>query len=154
VSDSGTQHVLLVDDEEDCLIFVRDAIDEGGVDATVHHAPTGLDALDFLCQRGRHANAPEVTLVFLDIEMPGMSGIEVLSALRADARFNLLPIVILSAVVEERDKYAAAKRHANSFVVKPDDPDEFMRVVKMAVQYWTTIHQRPACHLRGNGCGP
>src|ERR1044071_6714402 len=80
--------ILLVDDDPDCRLLVRDAIAECKVYNEVSEACNGADALDFLYARGRHAGAKRPGLIFLDIEMPGMAGQATLKAIRSDPAFR------------------------------------------------------------------
>ena len=141
--DADLVNILLVDDDEDCLMFIRDAIEDGNIRNPVYEVTSGEEALDFLCKRGRHADAPEIGLVYLDIEMPGMSGQEVLKAIRADRRFDCIPVVMMTGVTDDKEKAEAAARGANSYTVKPHEPAEFMKTVIDATNYWVEIHARP-----------
>jgi len=144
VSEREALNILLVDDDPDCLLFIKDAIADGHIGSRVYEARSGQEALDFLYRRGRHAGAPEVGLVYLDIEMPGMSGQEVLKAIRADRRFDRIPVVMMTALGDDREKLEAARCGANSYTVKPTDPAEFAKTVIEATSYWTDVHQRPS----------
>src|SRR3954469_7793460 len=76
--------ILLVDDDPDCRLLIRDAIAECKVSNSVFEASNGMEALEFLKRRGKHANAPRPGLIYLDLEMPGMNGQETLKAIKAD----------------------------------------------------------------------
>ena len=143
--------ILLVDDDEDCLLFIKDAIEDGNIRNPVYEVTSGREALDFLCRRGAHADAPEIGLVYLDIEMPGMSGQDVLKAIRADGRFACVPVVMMTGVTDDEEKVEAARNGANSYAVKPQDPTAFMRTVIEATGYWIRVHQRPGDAARGQG---
>ena len=105
---------------------------------------SGEEALDFLNRRGAHTDAPEVGLVYLDIEMPGMGGQEVLKAIRADARFDHIPVVIMTGLTDESEIIEAASNGANSYTVKPNNPMEFLKKVVETTTYWVDIHRRPS----------
>jgi len=137
-------NILLVDDDADCRLFIRDAIEDGNIRNQVHEVGDGREALDFLYRRGAHADAPEIGLVYLDIEMPGMSGQEVLKAIRTDGRFDHVPVVMLTGLSDDKEKADAARNGANSYAVKPHDPAEFMKTVMEATSYWIDIHKRPS----------
>ena len=143
MSDNGLVNILLVDDDEDCLMFIKDAIEDGNIRNLVYEVASGQEALDFLCRRGAHADAPEIGLVYLDIEMPGMSGQEVLKAIRADDRFECLPVVMMTGIEDDSEKLDAARNGANSYTVKPHEPSEFMKTVIEATTYWIDVHKRP-----------
>jgi CheY-like chemotaxis protein len=136
-------NILLVDDDEDCLMFIKDAIEDGNIRNPIYEVTSGQEALDFLYRRGAHADAPETGLVYLDIEMPGMSGQEVLQAIRSDSVFDNIPVVMMTGVTDDKEKVEAAKNGANSYTVKPHDPVEFMKTVVEATCYWIDVHKRP-----------
>ena len=138
-------NILLVDDDPDCRLFIRDAIEDGNLCNAVYEVEDGKEALDFLCRRDGHSAAPEIGLVYLDIEMPGMSGQEVLKAIRSDKCFDNVPVVMMTGVTDDREKAEAAANGANSYTVKPHDPVEFMKTVMEATNYWIDIHKRPSC---------
>jgi len=137
--------ILLVDDDPGCLFLIRDAIEGANIPNPVHEVTSGEEALDFLYRRGPHADAPKIGLVYLDIRMPGMSGQEVLKALRDDPRFDRLPIVMMTGIEDDKEKAEAARNGANSYTVKPNDPAEFLKTVVKATKYWVAIHERPSC---------
>ena len=137
-------NILLVDDDPDCRLFVRDAMEDANIRNPVYEAGNGKEALDFLYRRGAHADAPEMGLVYLDIQMPEMNGLEALKAIRSDRRFNHIPIVMMAGVSDVSEKVEAARNGANSYTVKPHDPADFMRTVVEATSYWIDIHSRPS----------
>lgn len=140
----GLVGILLVDDDPDCLLFIRETIEEANIPNPICEATSGEEALDFLYRRGAHAGAPVVGLVYLDIQMPGISGQEVLKAIRADRRFDHLPIVMMTGIEDDKEKAEAARNGANSYAVKPRDPAEFLKTVVQATKYWIAIHERPS----------
>ena len=135
--------ILLVDDDEDCRLLIRDAITDGRVENPVYEVSSGEEALDFLYRRGGYTDAPRPGLIYLDIMMPGLSGQEVLKELRSKEEFSEIPIVMMTSLEDDREKEMAAKNGANSYTVKPKDPLEFMKTVMEATDYWINIHRRP-----------
>src|SRR5882757_3745648 len=95
--------VLLVDDDPDCRMLIRDAIDECKVAIAVHEACNGMEALEFLKRRGKHANAPRPGLIYLDLEMPGMDGQATLKAIKADPDLRDIPVVMMTGVCDEAE---------------------------------------------------
>ena len=136
--------ILLVDDDSDCLVLVREAIKEVNILNPVYEVTSGEEALDFLYRRGSHARAPKIGLVYLDVEMPGLTGQEVLKALRSDRRFDRLPIVMMTGLEDDKEKSEAAQNGANSYTVKSNDPAEFLNTVVRATNYWVAIHEPPS----------
>src|SRR5438309_1296814 len=96
--------ILLVDDDQDCRQLIRDAIEQGKLDNPVYEVASGEEALLFLRREGVYANAPRPGLVYLDIEMPGIGGQETLKAIRKDARFADIAVVMMTGVTDDEQK--------------------------------------------------
>jgi CheY-like chemotaxis protein len=144
--------ILLVDDDPDCRMLVRDAIEASKVNNRVFEASNGQEALDFLCRRGRFADAPKPGLIYLDIEMPGMGGQDTLRAVRAMPEFRETPIVMMTGVSDEAEMRRAAENGANSYTLKPANAEQFLRTVLESTNYWLTIHQYPHHRLSQDVC--
>lgn len=144
--------ILLVDDDPDCRMLVKDAIESSKVSNRLYEASNGQEALDFLNRRGKWANAPRPGLIFLDIEMPGMGGQDTLKAVRAMPEFRETPIVMMTGVSDEAEMRRAAENGANSYTLKPANAEQFLRTVLQSTAYWLTIHQYPNHHLPQDCC--
>lgn len=150
--DSEPITILLVDDDADCRMLIRDAIAECKVSNQVFEVADGKGALDFLYARGPHEGAVQPGLIFLDIEMPGMDGQTTLKHIRSDARFRDIPIVMMTGVCDEQQMHLAAANGANSYTIKPANAEQFLRTVLASTNYWLTIHQYPRHHLPEDQC--
>ena len=150
--DNDPISILLVDDDPDCRMLIRDAISDCKVSNTVHEACNGAEALDYLYQRGRFAGLPRPGLVYLDIEMPGMDGQETLRQIRANPGFREIPVVMMTGVSEEGQMKLAAANGANSYTLKPANAEQFLRTVMASTNYWLSIHQSPHHHLPAEAC--
>jgi|SRR5688572_11341572 CheY-like chemotaxis protein len=139
--------ILLVDDDPDCRLLIRDAIAECKVSNDVHEVQTGEEALSFLTRQGKYAAAPRPGLVYLDIEMPGIDGLETLKRIRAHPQLHEIPIVMMTGVCDEPQMRKAAEYGANSYTVKPANAEQFLRTVLASTTYWLTIHQQPEHHI-------
>jgi two-component system response regulator len=144
--------ILLVDDDPDCRLLIRDAIAECKVSNAVFEVGNGAEALEFLKRRGRHANAPRPGLIYLDLEMPGMNGQETLKAIKADPDLRDIPVVMMTGVCDEAEMLLAAKNGANSYTVKPANVEQFLKTVLASTSYWLTIHQYPEHHVAQEAC--
>jgi CheY-like chemotaxis protein len=144
--------ILLVDDDVDCRMLIRDAIVESKVSNRIYEISDGQEALDFLHRRGQYANAPRPGLIYLDIEMPGMNGQEVLKAIKADPSLRNIPVVMMTGLSDERQMRMAAEAGANSYTVKPANADQFLKTVVSSTNYWLTIHQYPDHHIPPSDC--
>ncbi len=150
--DSEPITILLVDDDPDCRLLIRDAIAECKVSNDVHEVSNGQEALDFLNRRGKFANAPRPGLVYLDIEMPAMDGQATLKAIKASPATRDIPVVMMTGVCDEQQMKTAAVNGANSYTIKPANAEQFLRTVLASTNYWLTIHQSPQHHLRAEDC--
>jgi len=144
--------ILLVDDDADCRMLLRDAIAESKVSNSVCEVSTGLEALDFLNRTGAFRDAPRPGLIYLDIEMPGLNGLETLQRIKSDAKHRDIPVVMMTGVCGEEEMRTAAAAGANSYTLKPANAEQFLRTVLASTNYWLTIHQYPTHHLPASEC--
>ncbi|HSI34423.1 MAG: response regulator [Phycisphaerae bacterium] len=144
--------ILLVDDDEDCRLLVKDAIAECKVANAVHECRNGREALDFLYRRTPFADAPRPGLIYLDIEMPNMDGQAVLRTIKSDPALRDIPVVMMTGVSDEQQMQEAARNGANSYTIKPASAEQFLRTVLASTNYWLTIHQYPTHHLPAEAC--
>lgn len=137
--------ILLVEDSLADAEMAMDALDGANLANPVVHLEDGVDCLDYLYCRGEWATREPVdpAVVLLDIKMPRMSGLEVLTQLRADDRFRRVPVVILSSSREESDLARSWDIGANAYVIKPVDVDQFFEAVRTLGQFWAVLNQGP-----------
>lgn len=142
-----SQHVILLveDNASDEELTLR-ALKKSNITNPVVVARDGAAALDYLFARGAHAgrdpdDLPQ--LVLLDLNLPKLSGLEVLRALRADPRTTLLPVVILTSSKEDEDLARGYELRTNSYIVKPVDFTQFAETVRQLGLYWLLLNQRP-----------
>ena len=144
--------ILLIDDDPDCRMLIRDAIAECKVSNSVFEVSNGREALDFLKRRGPWADAPRPGLIYLDIEMPGLNGQQTLKAIKADPELRDIPVVMMTGVADESEMKTAAANGANSYTLKPANVEQFLRTVLASTSYWLTIHQYPDHHFPPEAC--
>ena len=144
--------ILLVDDDPDCRMLIRDAIEASKVSNRVFEVSNGREALDFLNRRGAFADAPRPGLIYLDIEMPGMGGQDTLRAIRGMPAFRETPVVMMTGVSDEEQMRLAAENGANSYTLKPASAEQFLSTVLASTSYWLTIHQYPHHRLPQDVC--
>jgi two-component system response regulator len=141
-----TAEVLLVEDSPDDAAFFVHAFEKARLPARLHVLPDGAEALEFIFCTGRDAgrkpsNRPKV--IFLDLKLPKVNGLEVLRRLKAEPRTRAIPVVVWSSSQEERDVVESYEIGMNSYIVKPMDFDEFNRSVQLLGQYWLQFNQTP-----------
>jgi CheY-like chemotaxis protein len=136
--------ILLVEDNPDDEALTLRAFHKNRIANEVIVARDGVEALDYLFGTGSHAGrdlrvAPAVVL--LDLKLPRVDGLEVLRRVRADARTNLLPVVILTTSREQQDIYEAYQLGANSYIRKPVDFEKFIYAVGQLGLYWLVLNE-------------
>jgi two-component system response regulator len=141
--------ILLVEDNPDDVTFIMRAFKKNGITNRVVVAADGEQALDILLPPG-NAPPPRVALVLLDVKLPKIDGLEVLRAVRADARTQILPVVMLTTSNEDRDIIASYRLGANSFVRKPIQFSDFLKATNVLGLYWLLVNQ-PAPISAGGG---
>lgn len=141
------QAILLVEDNESDEELTLRALKRANISNPIVVARDGAQALDFFAARGRFADRDLTALpqlVLLDLNLPKLSGVEVLKAIRADERTKVVPVVVLTSSKEDRDLDAAYRQGANSYIVKPVDFTQFTQAVHQLGLYWLVLNQRPA----------
>ncbi len=144
--------VLLVDDDPDCRMLVRDALADGRVPTRVFEVADAEAGLRFLHRAGEFAGVPRPGLIYLDLEMPGMSGIALLRLIRADPALADIPVVMMTGVSDDASLRAAAAAGANSYTIKPADAGQFLRTVADSAHYWLAVHQYPGHQPPPSAC--
>ena len=135
--------ILLVEDNPGDVRLTREALREGKVRNNLHVAPDGVEALAFLRKEGRYADAVRPDLILLDLNLPRKDGREVLEEIKVDPSLRYIPVVVLTSSQAEQDIVRAYDLHANCYVTKPVDLDQFIHVVKSIEDFWFTIVKLP-----------
>jgi len=136
--------ILLVEDNPDDVKLTMRALKKANVLNEVVVAQDGVEAIDYLFGAGKYSGRdvnqkPQVVL--LDLKMPKVDGFEVLQRIRADERTKLLPVVILTTSSEDKDRVVSYQFHANSFVRKPVDFNQFTEAVRQLGLYWLLLNE-------------
>lgn len=135
--------ILLVEDSPTDALLTREALEFSRVLNTIHHVTDGVAALAFLRQLGPYADKPRPGLVLLDLNLPKLNGHEVLAEIKGDPRLKAIPVVILTTSKTDEDIAKSYGLHANCFVSKPVDFDDFAQVVRSISEYWFSIVTLP-----------
>ena len=138
--------ILLVEDNANDEELTLRALRRSNIANPVTVVRDGAAALDYLFARGAYADReshPMPALILLDLKLPKLGGLDVLRAIRADARTQLLPVVILTSSKEDKDLLAGYASGANSYVVKPVDFTQFADAVRQLGMYWLVLNEQP-----------
>ena len=137
--------ILLVEDNPNDAELTLRALKKHNLTNTLQWVKDGAEALDFLFLRGNYADRNNHTpkLVLLDLRLPKVDGLEVLKAIRANPDTAMMPVVVMTSSTEERDIVSSYQLGANSFVSKPVEFDEFIKVVADLGLYWLLINKAP-----------
>ena len=137
--------ILLVEDSMADAEMAMDALGEAHLANPVVHVEDGVECLDYLYCRGRWADRQtgDPAVVLLDIKMPRMNGLDVLTRMRDDDHLRRIPVVILSSSREESDLARSWDLGANAYVIKPVDVDQFFDAVRTLGQFWAVLNQAP-----------
>jgi CheY-like chemotaxis protein len=135
--------VLLVEDDPGDELMTREAFEDNKIGNRLHVARDGEEALDFLYRRGVHSEAPRVDLVLLDLNLPKYDGRQVLERIRADPDLTHLPVVVLTTSSSEEDILRSYKLHANAYVTKPVDVNQFIAAVRQIDDFFLSVVRLP-----------
>ena len=137
--------VLLAEDSPHDAEMAIDALRDANLANPIVHVEDGVEALDYLLRRGRFQGREDrdPAVLLLDIKMPRMDGLEVLTELRNAGDFSHLPVVILSSSREESDLARSWDLGVNAYVVKPVDVDQFFDAVRTLGRFWAVLNEPP-----------
>jgi CheY-like chemotaxis protein len=136
--------ILLVEDNPGDVRLTREALKEGKIRNNLNVVGDGVEALRYLRREDPYAESVRPDLILLDLNLPKMDGREVLEAVKADPGLRLIPIVVLTSSAAEQDIARAYDLHANCYVSKPVDLDQFIHVVKSIEDFWFSIVKLPS----------
>ena len=131
--------VLLVEDNDDDVVLTREGFKHAKLVVSLHHVPNGEACMRFLRKQGEFEDAPTPDIVLLDLNMPIMDGREVLAQIVADDKLKRLPVVVLTTSSEAEDIQRMYDLRCSSFITKPVDFNQFVRVVQELGEYWFTL---------------
>jgi two-component system, chemotaxis family, response regulator Rcp1 len=141
---SDAIRILLVEDNPGDVRLTIEALKEGKVNNELIFAKDGEEALDCLYRRGKYVDCARPDVILLDLNLPKVDGREVLNIVKTDVDLRLIPIIILTTSKSEEDIWKAYNLHANCYITKPIDMDEFLRVIRLTEQFWLTIVRLPS----------
>jgi two-component system, chemotaxis family, response regulator Rcp1 len=137
--------ILLVDDDPGDVRLTVEALKQSKMHISLSFARDGIEALAFLRHQGKFTASPCPDIILLDLNMPRMDGREALAAIKEDADLKHIPVVVLTTSAAEEDIVRSYNLHANCYVTKPVDLQQFMKVVSAIQDFWFTVVKLPTC---------
>ncbi|MFD6280387.1 response regulator [Streptomyces sp. NPDC060209] len=135
--------VLLVEDDPGDELMTREAFEDNKIQNTLHVVRDGQEALDFLYRQGEYGDAPRPDLVLLDLNLPKYDGRQVLERIKTDPELALIPVVVLTTSSAEEDILRSYKLHANAYVTKPVDLEQFIGAVRQIDDFFVSVVRLP-----------
>lgn len=135
--------ILLVEDNEGDIILTKKAFKKGKINNHLSVCRNGRDALDFLFKRDGFEDAPTPDLILLDLNMPEITGQEVLEAIKQDAGLRIIPVVILTTSSADEDILKSYQLQASGYIKKPVDFRQFGHIIMQLQDYWFTVIKFP-----------
>ena len=135
--------ILLVEDNPGDIQLTKEALNETKILTNLFTVENGVEALDFLFRRGEYKNAVRPDIIILDLNLPMKDGREVLEMIKMDEDLKRIPVVILTSSKAEEDILRSYNLHANCYITKPLDLEQFIEIVKNIEQFWFTIVKLP-----------
>ena len=141
---NGCIQVLLVEDNPGDVRLTKEALKEGKLLNQLTVVGDGVEALSFLRKQGIYADAPQPELILLDLNLPKKDGREVLAEIKADPNLRRIPVVVLTTSSSEEDILKIYDLHANCYITKPVDLEQYMGVVKSIEDFWVSVVKLPS----------
>jgi CheY-like chemotaxis protein len=136
-------NVLLVEDDEGDVLMTREAFEFYKVRNPLHVVSDGEQALQFVRRTGPYTDAPRPGLILLDVNLPRVSGLEVLAELKQDPELSTIPVVMLTTSQADEDILRSYRLHANAYVSKPVDFDQFTAAIRQIDDFFLSLVQLP-----------
>jgi len=136
--------ILLVEDDPGDELITREAFEHNKLKNNLHVAHDGEEGLDFLDQRGQFEGAPRPDLILLDLNLPKYDGRQLLEKVKSDADLARIPVVVLTTSSAEEDILRSYQLHANAYVTKPVDLDQFMNAVRQIDEFFVQVVRLPS----------
>ena len=135
--------ILLVEDNPGDVRLTREALRDGKIHTHLSVVSDGEEALAFLGRKGKHAEAPRPDLILLDLNLPRLTGREVLAHIKSDEVLRRIPVVVLTSSQAEQDVLASYDLCANCYITKPVDLEKFLGAVRKIEDFWLKVVRLP-----------
>jgi two-component system response regulator len=136
--------ILLIEDNPGDVMLTQEAFYEGRLAHRLSVVGDGEEAIDFLRRTGKYADAPRPDLVLLDLNLPKKDGRELLAEVKEDPDLRHIPVIVLTTSESEQDIWRAYRLHANCYLTKPIQMDDFLRKIRSIEDFWLTVVRLPS----------
>ncbi len=143
IDDAKPFEILLAEDNVTDVMLTRKALKNAKIRNRLHVVEDGVEAIEFLRKKGKYREVPTPGLVLLDLNMPRKDGREVLAEVKRDPELKIIPIVVLTTSSNDKDVLEAYGLHANSYILKPVDFDQFCEVIQALDKFWFNVVKLP-----------
>lgn len=135
--------ILLVEDNPGEARLTEEVLKESKIPNKLSIVGDGVEAMSFVKRKKKYVDAPHPDLILLDLNLPKKNGREVLAEIKRDRNLRRIPVVVLTVSRDEKDILKCYDLHANCYIIKPVDLDQFIKVVKSIEDFWLTIVKLP-----------
>jgi CheY-like chemotaxis protein len=135
--------ILLIEDNPADARLLQESLKEAKIYNTLYVAEDGIAAMDFLYRRGKFTDAPSPNVILLDLNLPKKDGRKVLKEVKGDADLKHIPIVVVTSSKAEEDIAMSYDLHANCYVIKPLELEQFSKTIKSIEEFWFKIVKLP-----------
>jgi len=139
LTDGRAAEILLAEDNDNDVELTRQGFKRAKLLVNLHRVGNGEECMAFLRKQGKYADAPTPDLILLDLNMPKMSGEQVLAEMLKEESLKGLPVVILTTSEQAEEVLKMYKMRCSSYIVKPVDFEQFLKVVRAITEYWFTV---------------
>ncbi len=138
-----TINILLVEDNQGDIRLTREVLKDGKIQNTLNVVTDGEEAILYLKKAGKYKDVSSPDLILLDLNLPKKDGREVLAEIKADPNLVCIPVIILTTSAAEKDIINTYTNHANCYITKPVDFEQFIQVIRAIENFWLTIVKLP-----------
>ncbi|NQT27636.1 response regulator [candidate division KSB1 bacterium] len=135
--------ILLIEDNESDVRLTQEAFKDKRSIHQIHHVSDGVEALEFLHREGKFKDAPRPDLILLDLNLPRKDGREVLQEIKLDPELKRIPVIVLTTSSADEDVFKCYDLHANCYLKKPVNMDEFYHIAELIENFWFKLVRLP-----------
>jgi len=135
--------ILLIENDPASAALTREALKEVGLHESISSVPDWDKALAYLKDKANYGDENHPDIIFLDLHLPKISGLEVLREIKENSAWSVTPVVVISGSADPAEIRRAYELHASCYIRKPSDLDEFLRFMRVCYEFWGTVVTLP-----------